>query len=36
LVLELNKEVWVISDDPIDSCVSFKDWTALYSELHPI
>ena len=36
LVLELNKEVWVISDDPINSCVSFKDWTALYSELHPI
>ena len=39
IAINLNKEIWVISETLKDSpyiTIIFKDWTEVYSELHPI
>ena len=40
VVLELKKEVWVICSETLRDSTGvnsiFKDWTEVYSELHPI
>ena len=34
--IELNKEIWVISETLKSIHSIFKDWTQVYSELHPV
>ena len=34
--IELNKKIWVISKTLKSIHSIFKDWTQVYSELHPV